>query len=218
MVILIINKVPVYRIGILFILKERFPDDVIIESDSILSFNLSYAEMAVDLIIIVIDQSIEMNNIQLVRQTRTRHPDAGIVVFDRKSKTYLIAAYLKAGVGGYLSNEADLGEFIKCIEEVLAGKKYIGQEVLWKLLHLTPPKNTGRRKGGTLTMHEQKIAGYLSEGKTNSWIAAELNRKPSTISSIKGTIFKKLTVDNLLQLRSKMQDMGVFLDEETKTR
>ena len=146
MVILIINKVPVYRSGIFFFLKEKFPDDLIIESDSLVSFNLSCADQAIDLIIIAIDQSIETNNIQLVRQAKTHYPGTGIIVFDGKStETYLITAYLKAGISGYLSNETDLWEFVKCIEEVLAGKKYIGQEILWKMLHLMSFENSNRR-------------------------------------------------------------------------
>ena len=33
-----------------------------------------------------------------------------------------------------------------------------------------------------------------------SWIAKTLDRKPSTISTIKHTIFKKMKVDNVVQL------------------
>jgi DNA-binding NarL/FixJ family response regulator len=59
-----------------------------------------------------------------------------------------------------------------------------------------PPKHL------VLTNRESEIAKYLSQGMTTSWIANELGRKASTISTIKHSIFKKMKVDNILELRT----------------
>jgi DNA-binding NarL/FixJ family response regulator len=53
------------------------------------------------------------------------------------------------------------------------------------------------------------VAQYLAEGMQTSWIAHKLNRKVSTISTIKSNIFHKLQIDNILKLREQIGLIGV---------
>jgi DNA-binding NarL/FixJ family response regulator len=195
-------------------LKNKFSHDTVIESESITSFNGNYEGKTVDLIAITIGQTLEMNDILGILKTKIWYPAASIIVFGGKPDSNVAAAYLNAGVSGYLSNESESWEFDKCVEDVLAGKKYVSQETLWMLLQFSGTKNAVSHEADSiLTMHQYQIAKYLCDGKRNTWIATDLSLKASTISTIKATIFRKLRVEDIQQLRVRMKDPGSIIAE-----
>lgn len=201
MTILIVDKVSIYRCGMVLFLKDRFPDDKIIESESITSYRGDNPGRTVDLIVTRIDLALESSDTDSIFKAIVLYPTARIVVVGDRSESKTVIGYLKAGISGYLSSEVEPEELAKCIEEVREGKKYISQEVLWILLDLYGGRGNGK---AVLTTHEYKIARYLVEGKKTSWIATELSRKASTVSKIKASIFKKLRVNDIFQLRTRM--------------
>lgn len=201
MTILIVDKISIYRCGMGLFLKDRFPDDKIMESESITSYRVDNPGRTVDLIVTRVDLAQESSDIDDIFKASALYPTVRIIVFGGRSESKTVIGYLKAGISGYLSSEVEPEELAKCIEEVRKGKKYISQEVLWTLLDLYKGRANGK---AVLTTHEYKIARYLVEGKKTSWIATELSRKASTISKIKASIFKKLRVNDIFQLRARM--------------
>lgn len=207
MTILILDKVPVYRHGMVLFLKSTFPDVTIIESEIIDSFRCDQIEESLDLIVASVNRDFGSSGSDDIFKIRKWYPAARVVVFENNPEYEQVIDHLNAGVSGYFSAEEDLDEFARCIKEVLEGKRYISQEILWTLLDLretSVAKETGT--AAPLTAHEYRIAKYLSEGKKTTWIAAKLCRKASTVSTIKSNIFKKLNINNVFELRLRLEE------------
>lgn len=205
MTILVVEKVPIYRYGLVTFLKQRFADAVVLESDSIISFISNDPDETVNLIVARADSAGE-DSANDVLTARELYPAAKIIVFAGTAEYEVVTASLNAGVSGYFSGEGDLDEFVKCVEGVSEGKKYISPDILWMLLDLGHEKKVPKTKRSlALTAHEQKIATFYCEGKKTKWIAEHLSRKGSTISTIKANIFKKLKVENVFQLKFKLK-------------
>ena len=208
MKIAIIDNFPVLRLGIFMFLKDNFPDLTVVESDTIKSFNQSFLDEGVDLIILGISQSATANEINAISQIKQRNPEARFIGYIERPEPATVISFMNTGMNGYLSKQADISEFLECIQLVFKGRHYVSQEIIHLILNsakgvgeevLSKPKKT------RLTPHEYEIARYLSEGMRTSWIAEALNKKASTISTIKSTIFKKMQVDNILKLRDEIE-------------
>ncbi|GLU56220.1 LuxR C-terminal-related transcriptional regulator [Dyadobacter frigoris] len=208
MKIAIIDKFPVLRLGVLMFLKDSFSDVTIIESDTILSFNSDFPFEEVDLIILGISQSARANEINAICQIKKRYPAGRFIGYMEKPESATVISYMNTGISGYLSKHAVVSELMECIQFVLKGRRYISQEIIDLILNSDKDINEERitrPKRSRLTPHEYEIAKYLSEGMRTSWIAEVLNRKASTISTIKSTIFKKMQVDNIMKLRDEIE-------------
>lgn len=114
-------------------------------------------------------------------------------------------------IKGLISKKADASQFTKCIELLTESKQAFCQiswdaileqflsssNVAKKPIVSVPSAETAH---GELTNRQSEIMELLKQGKKTSEIADILQLKPSTISSTKITIFKKLKVSNLAQL------------------
>ena len=123
----------------------------------------------------------------------------------------MIINYLKIGVDGYLSKLNDLAELVACINDISRGKHYICSDALYAMLltKSTSERPNVQKVNHQLTSREFEVANYLSEGLQTKIIAQKLGRAPSTISTTKANIFKKLKVDNVVKLRDLIHSVSV---------
>ncbi|REA56519.1 hypothetical protein DSL64_26745 [Dyadobacter luteus] len=207
MTILVVDRIPFYRYGTIGFLKDTFPEYTLAESETI----RSESQVNPDVVVIRADQE----NTNDIPGARLRYPTANLIVIGVMAELDVVAGYLNAGVSGFLSIDSELKEFTKCFHDVLEGRRYVSQDIFWLLLDLHDTQKVAKIKKPTpLTVNEYRIARYILEGKKTTWIAAELSRKASTISTIKSNIFRKLSVSNVFQLKSTLEsqdiDFGVY--------
>lgn len=129
-------------------------------------------------------------------QIRQEHPRVGVVVLDRAEQPAL--ALLRQGLAGlaYLVEErvGDLGEVLRAVREVVAGRSVVDPSVVEALLHQTPIT--------TLTRRELDVVRHMAEGRTNRAIAEALVLAESTVEKHVNTTFAKLGLgDNPRQHR-----------------
>lgn len=114
-------------------------------------------------------------------------------------------------IKGLISKESDSHEFMKCVDAMVESKQVFCQSSWDSILEQylsTPLKavpkvikhSTEELHEDGLTKRQAEIAELLKQGKKTSEIAEILHIKPSTVSSLKFTIFKKLNVSNLVEL------------------
>lgn len=116
-----------------------------------------------------------------------------------------------SNIKGLISKDSDSHEFMKCIGAMMESKQVFCQTSWDNILEQylsgptkVTPKVVAHSSHETqedgLTKRQAEIAELLKQGKKTSEIAEILNIKPSTVSSLKFTIFKKLNVSNLVEL------------------
>lgn len=94
-----------------------------------------------------------------------------------------------------------------CIDSLAAGLHHINSEIAYQLI---TQKNLDQKKRqpGTLSGLEQKVAGCLIRGMTTSEIAQTLDRRSSTISTVKSNIYRKTKVHNIINLERVLRKQG----------
>lgn len=68
-------------------------------------------------------------NKKAIIKIKNQYPAAKLIVYDENAELILGLSYLKLGSDAYVSKKAALLELNQCVENLLAGKKYISREV-----------------------------------------------------------------------------------------
>jgi DNA-binding NarL/FixJ family response regulator len=199
--IAIIDNLPLVRFGAMTLLTQHFGKAHLAEAENLKQFQEIKLRTKYDLIILGVNDAIEGNNLKLVKELRSMFPDTRVIVYDVNASWHTEIAYLKVGVSGYVSKDAELKEFLRCVETVLDGKQFVCSQTMELILQAVSIDKHRKKTEMGLTERELEIARHLSNGMKTSWIAVHLNRKTSTISTIKSNIYRKLSVSNILQLR-----------------
>jgi two-component system, NarL family, invasion response regulator UvrY len=137
----------------------------------------------------------------LMEHIKTNYPQLRVLVFSMNSENIYALRFIKAGAMGFISKEAPMDEIKKAISQVVSGKKYISEEMLFVLAEGTSSTSSNANPFSSLSSREFEIVSMLLNGKTISSIAADLNLGISTVGTHKGRIFTKLKVTNLLELK-----------------
>ncbi|SEJ85491.1 regulatory protein, luxR family [Dyadobacter sp. SG02] len=132
-----------------------------------------------------------------------------IVLYDyRESVNYLVAFFWEH-IDAYLTGNFDEGDLRDRLAAIGFDRVYINTELVVELIMRKPRRRT--KRAVRLAPTEVKMARLLITGMRPSIIAQEMDRKPSTISTIKSNIFRKTNVDNIIDLMGAMDGAQVAL-------
>jgi two-component system, NarL family, invasion response regulator UvrY len=196
---LLIDDHVVVRSGIKLLLANIYKDSEIHEAkdgDSATSF---VKQNHYDFVMLDV-QMPNTDSFALMEYFKENFPLLKVLVFSMNAESIYALRFIKAGAMGFISKDAPLDEIKKAIDQVVNGKKYISEEMLFVLAEGTST-NANTNPFSTLSAREFEIVSMLLNGKTISLIAADLNLGISTVGTHKGRIFTKLKVTNLLELK-----------------
>lgn len=139
------------------------------------------------------------SSIQLISDIKQCRPEIKILIFSGIDENVHSLKFLNAGADGFLSKLNEEEEIQKALYSIIKEGEYTSS--VTKSLLMNSLKNRDLLNPLlSLTERELEIAQMYAEGYGNLEIANVLNVKQNTISTIKKRIFKKLKIDNLLEL------------------
>ena len=209
MVVAIIDQFPILRSGLKYFLEDHFTGSSIVEYGRVIDIKKKPPELAMDLIIFGLNHNDTTNSILMIRELKSFFPLVKIIGYDEKSVPFMVPNYLNAGCSGYLSKQADLQHLIKCIRDVLSSKQHNTQKMKNLVLEDSYTSANRLKPEIRLTPQEYQVAKYLCEGKSTTWIAREMLRSISTISTIKFRVFRKLHIDNIIMLIDQIENVTI---------
>ena len=106
---------------------------------------------------------------------------------------------LKAGAAGYISKESAAEELTAAVKKVVNGGRYVSASLAEKLAaRLTPEQD--RPPHERLSDREYRVMWLLASGRSLQQIAEEMHLSPSTVSTYRGRILKKLGLSSNVEL------------------
>jgi DNA-binding NarL/FixJ family response regulator len=205
--IAIIDKHPIVRAGLDVFLKNNFNEVSILEFESFYHFNKTSFNNYPDLFIVGNTVELPSTQCKFIMALSVENHPAKVIIYDEDPDFLKVSLYFKSGVTGYLTKQSDMDELLKCIRDVQNGKNHLSNEVLEVLLSkwVSPGNESARQNQITLTHREFEIANFLISGCSVSQISKKLQRKASTISTIKKSLFRKLKITTLVDLKDSLQ-------------
>ena len=206
--ILIVDSHPILRKGLELILNS-YPD---FKAVGLLNSGIEIFEFVrrndVDVIISEVDLP-ELNGITALRAIKKENKHINVLMFSSQLEEIYAISTLKAGASGYLHKTATPDKIIEAITTIQDGKVYLSEK-MDKHYKFEDTRKSRTRLFKRLSTREVEVLKLLSIGKKNKEIAQELDINEKTVSTYKARLFKKLNVNNLVDLihQAKHHDLA----------
>ena len=123
MKIVIIDRYPILRRGLSLFLSDHFSDLVTIECSCKEELRLHPSSTNIALIIIALNQSFDLNDIDEINGASRWCPTAKMVGYLESLNTSIIESYVTAGLSGYYSKQDNLEDFAAYLSKILTAEK-----------------------------------------------------------------------------------------------
>ena len=145
--------------------------------------------------ILVLDLSMPgFGALEALREVRPLRPDLSVLILSVHSPAQYGIRMLRSGASGYLTKESAPDELILAIRKIVAGGKYLSQEMAEKLAeHVS--HGAEDKPHEALSDREFHILRLLALGKKVSEIAEELALSPKTVSTYRRRALEKLNLN-----------------------
>ena len=195
--IIIVDDHAVVRKGLIQILEEYSDTYVVDEASSGDELLEKVKTQSYD--IIVLDISMQgRDGIDTLKHLRRQNVTSKVLAFSMYPEEQYAIRLIKAGAVGYLNKECAPDEFLKAIERVSKGGKYVSPELAELLL-----KNVdvdGAPLHDSLSDREFQVMCMMAKGKSPSSIAVDLGLSINTVSTYRIRILEKLNLKHSAEI------------------
>jgi two-component system, NarL family, invasion response regulator UvrY len=145
--------------------------------------------------VVLLDLSMPgLSGMDTLKQIKREKPQLAVLVLSRYSEDEYAIPVLKAGASGYLTKTSVVEELVKAIRKVAGQGKYISPFLAEKLVEFGYDLEKPLHE--RLSDREREIMYLIAAGKTTSEIAAKLILSPSTVSTYRSRVLKKMKMKN----------------------
>ncbi|WP_026753929.1 response regulator transcription factor [Sediminibacter sp. Hel_I_10] len=141
----------------------------------------------------------ELNGITALRAIKKEYSHINIIMYSYHPEEIYAISTIKAGASGYISKSENLDFIEKGIVAANKGEVYLSEKMS-KHLKYNDARMSKSRIYKRLSAREVEVLKLLSSGKKNKEIAKELDINEKTVSTYKARLYKKLNVNNLIDL------------------
>ena len=195
--IIIVDDHAVVRKGLIQILDEKPGIYSVDEANS--GAELLSKVQHTDYDIIVLDISMQgKDGIDTLKTLKKIKPNATVLAFSMYPESQYALRMLKSGAAGYLNKECAPDEFLKAIERVYKGGKYVSPELAETLLENMNINEAPLHEN--LSDREFQVMCMIAKGKSPTQIAADLDLSINTISTYRIRILEKLMIKNTAEI------------------
>ena len=203
--ILLIEKYPIIHAGIEFLLRKHFPG---VKMTVVADFQQLDPEQAARQNVVLLGNFLGSDvdeRCGLIVKIRQKMPGVPVVLYNYATDYMEALMYFRNGAMGYVMIDSEADQLVDCIKSVLNNKKFISvKELLYVVERLDTKTNESLSRKiphfKKLTSREYEIAEYITSGIRTGDVAEMLHLRPSTISTVKANIFRKLNVHNIVEL------------------
>ena len=149
----------------------------------------------------------EHDSLEVATEFVRDHPDAKVIIMDLIPMHDDIAAFVGAGVSGFVLKDATIDEFVNTIRSVAAGEKVLPPRLTESLFsHIARDAGTpgagpaALHEDARLTRREREVINLIGDGLSNKEIANHLNVATYTVKSHVRNVMEKLALHTRLQI------------------
>lgn len=139
------------------------------------------------------------SGLDLLMDLKREYPSRPVLVVSMHSEQLHATSVLKAGASGYITKESAPQELAAAIRKVAAGGRYVSPQ-LGEILASEISSGLEKSPHEKLSDREYRVMWLLASGKQINAIAREMVLSPSTVSTYRTRILKKLNVHNNAEL------------------
>lgn len=203
MTILIVTNNQMFSIAIRTIIKSEYPEIVIVETDSLRNA-IEHATRQ-GLRAMILDASIaDAKDTVMLTNFKNAHPKTPVLV-NLGDQTQFMYTFIRAGVTALFSNKSLPGEINEGLRRAEKNIRYVSADIQQQMLSHIAEKPLNQK----LTKKDEVMADLLVANKSPQEIAIITGANAKSVGYFKRKIFRKLEVDNLVDLAIKLNKVLV---------
>jgi two-component system invasion response regulator UvrY len=148
------------------------------------------------------------NTADLIVEVKSKYPLICILLFSMNPESLFAKRYLKLGVNGFLSKDADDKQIKEAIKSIINKKRYYSPDLMEALSDDLLSNNLDS-PFDKLSDREFEIAILMMKGLGITDIAKKLNLHTSTVGTYKSKIFEKCHIQSLIELNNLANMYGL---------
>jgi DNA-binding NarL/FixJ family response regulator len=151
------------------------------------------------------------SGIDATAQIRRRLPQQKVLALSDYDSEIHAGEAMRAGCAGFLRKDCPPDEMLLAVKTVLAGRRFLGQDLASLLLDgmLHPEKSRDANPWDTLSSRERTIFKLIAEGGTNRSAAAYLNLSAKTVEKHRANLMRKLRLNSAVELALLAVELGL---------
>lgn len=198
MKVLIADNHPVVRFGLKAVLEAHPDIRVVAEARNGYEAVALARDTAWD--VAVVDYSmLEHSGVELVKQIKRHRPDRPVLVLSAYPERLYGIRIMRAGASGCVSKESAETELVDAVRKVACGGKYVSAALGEKLAEVLAA-GADRPPHEALSKREAQVIRLLAAGKPINDIGRELCVSPSSASTYRVRILRKLKLSSNAEL------------------
>jgi len=143
----------------------------------------------------------DMSGVEIAKLLRTQYPDVKILIISCVNSTETVRTLLEIGVEGFISKQSGNTEkIINAVKNIVDGYEYYGEDIAKIIYRMFIFKKQNNEKIPALTSREKEIIELCRKGLIVKEIANYLNISINTVNIHKTHIFKKLNINNTMEM------------------
>lgn len=196
--ILLADDHAMFRSGLRRILEAELAGVAVGEAASIPELLASVARDRWDVLLLDISMA-GRNALDALPGLRERHPGLPVVVLSMYRERQFVVRALQAGASAYLTKERAPEELLRAIRSVLAGRRYVAEDLAAQLADHVAGAASGSPHE-RLSPRELEIFLLLASARSVSQIAAQLGLSVKTVSTHRSRILEKMALRSNAEL------------------
>ncbi len=156
--------------------------------------------------LMIVDLSLKDGlSLDLIKTVKERYPTIHTLVVSAYDENLYAERALRNGASGYVNKQECEETLLLAIRTVLAGRKYVSDEILQRLVNQAIGSTEGQSGDPVerLTDRELEIFRLIGQGITPAAIANQLHISPHTVDSHREKMRHKLGVENGRELMQR---------------
>lgn len=205
--VIIVDDHRIFRVGLHSEIREMsIPVDIAAEVESAEQLFSLLPTTAADIVLLDIGLP-GMSGVEAARKLRREYPAIKILVLSAENNNETISQLMQVGIDGFVNKSVPLGELQTAIEYLAQGAEYYGRDIA-RIMHCV---RTARHDvDGNFTAREKQIIQLCAQGLTAKDIANVLNVSLKTVITHKYNIFKKMGINNCVELVNYALRTGII--------
>ena len=199
--VIVVDDHPLFRMGIKASFRKGKSDIVIIgEADTGAGFFRLLENGVPDLVLLDINLP-DISGIEIARRLKQEYPTVKILAVSAEDTAETVKALVDLGIDGFISKrKGGTEELVEAIHSIMNGLEYYGKDISAIIYDVFVSKKKTAAPTHEFTDREKDIIKACKDGLLCKEIAIQLGISINTINTHKRNIFKKLDINNTVEM------------------
>ena len=199
--VILVDDHELFRLGVKTAIETRHVDLRIVgEAESGAELFALLDVVAADILLLDIVLP-DMSGVEIARRIKSERPEIKILAISAENAASVVQAMLEVGIEGFISKRhGGVDTFADAVRSIMQGVEYFGKDISEIIYRIYVSKKKTAEVVSEFTQQEKRIIELCREGLPGKLIAERLNISLRTVDNHKGNIFRKLGINNTMEM------------------